>query len=239
MVDVFSCDCWRIETIEGLGNQSIGYHELQKVITEKHGTQCGYCTPGMIMNMYALSKSNPNFTEQDVEDSFNGNLCRCTGYRPILEAFRSLAGKRLPDVKDIEELPTCRRKCKNKCTSPCAINANWYYASSIADIWNIIRKDKKNNYNLIAGNTARGVYGQNKTYDMYINIANVKELINHTIKHDSIVLGAGLTLSVCIKLLYQFGNEHNHYSYLTKIADHIELIANVHVRNVNRKGKNF
>lgn len=56
-----------------------------------HGSQCGYCTPGFIMSMFALSKNKPSADKEDVMESLAGNLCRCTGYRPIVDAALSLS----------------------------------------------------------------------------------------------------------------------------------------------------
>ena len=65
---------------------------LQERLAEAHGSQCGFCTPGFVMSMYALLRSSKHPpTEEQIEDSLAGNLCRCTGYRPIIDAFRVFA----------------------------------------------------------------------------------------------------------------------------------------------------
>ncbi|KAK7082852.1 hypothetical protein SK128_018427, partial [Halocaridina rubra] len=87
---VYSCDGWNIETVENLGDRFQGYHPLQIALHGFAGTQCGYCSPGMIMTMYGQIQQGP-LTVSQVEKSLDGNLCRCTGYRPILDAFKSLA----------------------------------------------------------------------------------------------------------------------------------------------------
>lgn len=67
--------------------------EVQKAIADGNGSQCGFCTPGWVVNMSALLDSNPTPTPAEVEQHFDGNICRCTGYRPILEAFQNLAAE--------------------------------------------------------------------------------------------------------------------------------------------------
>ncbi|KTG39723.1 hypothetical protein cypCar_00011356, partial [Cyprinus carpio] len=62
---------------------------IQERIAKAHGSQCGFCTPGIVMSMYALLRNNPQPSMHDVQEAFQGNLCRCTGYRPILEGYRS------------------------------------------------------------------------------------------------------------------------------------------------------
>ncbi len=87
-----SCTCLAVQadgrqvtTIEGLakGEQ---LHPMQDAFWEKHGLQCGYCTPGMIMSAVALLEENPEPTEEQVRHGLEGNLCRCTGYQKIVEA---------------------------------------------------------------------------------------------------------------------------------------------------------
>jgi carbon-monoxide dehydrogenase small subunit len=80
-----------IETIEGLGQN--GLHPLQEGFWEKHGLQCGYCTPGMIMSAKALLARNPNPSEEEIRHGISGNLCRCTGYVKIVEAIQYAAAK--------------------------------------------------------------------------------------------------------------------------------------------------
>uniref|UniRef100_A0A8D1KEF0 FAD-binding PCMH-type domain-containing protein n=1 Tax=Sus scrofa TaxID=9823 RepID=A0A8D1KEF0_PIG len=60
-------------------------------IAKSHGSQCGFCTPGIVMSMYTLLRNQPEPTVEEIEDAFQGNLCRCTGYRPILQGFRTFA----------------------------------------------------------------------------------------------------------------------------------------------------
>jgi carbon-monoxide dehydrogenase small subunit len=80
-----------VETIEGVANG--GLHPLQEGFWEKHGLQCGYCTPGMIMTSKALLADNPNPSEEDIRWAISGNLCRCTGYVKIVEAIQYAAEK--------------------------------------------------------------------------------------------------------------------------------------------------
>lgn len=80
------CD---VVTIEGLSRDG-ALHPVQAAFQEHHGLQCGFCTPGMIMATYALLEANPSPTESEIKRGLEGNLCRCTGYRKIIEAVLSL-----------------------------------------------------------------------------------------------------------------------------------------------------
>ena len=81
-----------IETIEGVASGA-ELHPLQEGFWEKHGLQCGYCTPGMIMSAKHLLSKNPNPTEEEIRWGISGNLCRCTGYNKIVEAIQYAAEK--------------------------------------------------------------------------------------------------------------------------------------------------
>ncbi len=81
-----------ITTVEGLAREGV-LHPVQEGFREKHGLQCGYCTPGMIMTAVSLLEANPNPTEEEIRHGLEGNLCRCTGYINIIESIRWAAEK--------------------------------------------------------------------------------------------------------------------------------------------------
>lgn len=87
-----SLDGFAITTIEGIGGMKQGLHPIQSRLATLHGSQCGFCTPGIVMSLYSQFRNNPGTTQEGIEECLDGNLCRCTGYRPILDAAKSLAG---------------------------------------------------------------------------------------------------------------------------------------------------
>jgi 4-hydroxybenzoyl-CoA reductase subunit gamma len=86
------CEDRDVETIEGLATQS-RLSRLQRAFHEKLGTQCGFCTPGMIMAAEALLRRNPTPSDSEIRAALSGNLCRCTGYVKIIESVRAAAGQ--------------------------------------------------------------------------------------------------------------------------------------------------
>ncbi len=80
-----------VTTIEGLAPSEDELHPLQASFWEKHGLQCGFCTPGMIMASYQLLKNNPDPTEDEIRRGLQGNICRCTGYQNIVSAIQQAA----------------------------------------------------------------------------------------------------------------------------------------------------
>lgn len=83
----------RVTTIEGLAGPDGALHPMQKAFHECHALQCGFCTPGMIMQSTALLSENPAPTDSEIRHNLEGNLCRCTGYQNIVRAVRQAAGE--------------------------------------------------------------------------------------------------------------------------------------------------
>ncbi|ESO85884.1 hypothetical protein LOTGIDRAFT_221063 [Lottia gigantea] len=91
LMPVCSAHGLAVTTTEGIGSLKTRLHPVQEQIAKSHGSQCGFCTPGMVMSMYALLRNNPQPTMKEIEKNLEGNLCRCTGYRPILEGYRAFS----------------------------------------------------------------------------------------------------------------------------------------------------
>lgn len=87
-------DGMAITTIEGMAGTNSDLHPIQQAFLEKHGLQCGFCTPGIIISVHAMLHENPDPTEEEIRHGLSGNLCRCTGYQNIVEAVK-LAAERL------------------------------------------------------------------------------------------------------------------------------------------------
>lgn len=93
-----------VTTIEGLSPEG-ELHPIQEGFKEKHGLQCGFCTPGMIMRSVELLEQNPNPTEEEIRWGISGNLCRCTGYNNIVKAIQYAGAKmRGEEVSSEEEV---------------------------------------------------------------------------------------------------------------------------------------
>ena len=87
------CEGAEIKTIEGMATNG-KLHPIQESFREKHGLQCGFCTPGMIMSSWQLLERNPNPSEDEIRHALEGNFCRCTGYYNIVNAVQDAASKR-------------------------------------------------------------------------------------------------------------------------------------------------
>lgn len=202
------------------------------------------------MNMYSLMKQG-NTSKEQIEDSFGGNICRCTGYRPILKAFRSLTVD--DDLIDVEELDAMKKvmdplrysKCgrtENRCVQFLTTQRKWIKVYTLTDLLNTLRLYVNAEYMLVAGNTAKGVYPMEPLPDVYIDVTSVPELLQQTVTVTNIALGANVTLTNTISFLRSTAMSYKQFEYLGKVADHISLVANIPVRNVSivfRSGLKF
>lgn len=103
-VSTFSCltlamqvEGCSIETVEGLAENG-SLNQLQQAFVDRGAIQCGYCTPGMLMVLTELLRSNPHPGEQEIRRAISGNLCRCTGYQKIVEAVQSAQGDKNEEI---------------------------------------------------------------------------------------------------------------------------------------------
>ncbi|XP_055625820.1 xanthine dehydrogenase/oxidase-like isoform X3 [Toxorhynchites rutilus septentrionalis] len=248
---VFACHGLDIITIEGIGNKKDGYHPAQQRLAHFNGTQCGYCSPGMVMNMYSLLESKKGHVSmEEIENSFGGNMCRCTGYRPILDAFKSLAvdaDQQLLDAcQDIEDLAKVCPKTGSACAGKCSAiqktenkksirmvfenDSVWHKVYSLGEIFTIFEQIGEKPYMLVAGNTAHGVYRRSDNIQVFIDINSVDELHSHSLG-DDLTIGGSVSLTDYMAILTDAANKNNKFSYAKELVKHIDLIANVPVRN--------
>ncbi|XP_039304251.1 xanthine dehydrogenase isoform X1 [Solenopsis invicta] len=250
LVPILICDGWAICTIEGLNNRHDGYHTIQAALADKNGSQCGYCSPGMVMNLYSLIRDK-KLSMQQIENSFGGNICRCTGYRPILDAFKGFANdapssmvKSIRDIEDFYKIKACP-KFEAPCTSSCrdeqlyekdtAVDikledAKFYKVYSLDDLFAIFQQNLNATYILNGGNTAHGVYRSSKK-NLYIDINDIPDLRRIEKTNDYLVLGGNTSLSAALEAFQKYSSEDG-FKYLRHLARHVDLIAHVPVRNI-------
>lgn len=171
---VYACHGMNVTTIEGVGNRKDGYHSVQNALYHFNGTQCGYCSPGMVMSMYSLLEANAGrVTREEIETSFGGNICRCTGYRPILDAFKSFAVDEV-DIENANDSCCSFGRPKHQLRPHLSIESEmpeihdsltlqcpglvWHRPVKIDNLINILKGLKDDDSHiLINGNTAHGI----------------------------------------------------------------------------------
>lgn len=125
IVPLIAVEGKHVITVEGIGqhtvpnphhptDESAALHPTQERIAKFHGLQCGFCTPGIVMLLYALLRNNPTPTKEQISTAFDGNLCRCTGYMPIIDAAFTFAKENQPARKVVEQVMAVKN------STPCA-----------------------------------------------------------------------------------------------------------------------
>uniref|UniRef100_A0A4X2L102 FAD-binding PCMH-type domain-containing protein n=1 Tax=Vombatus ursinus TaxID=29139 RepID=A0A4X2L102_VOMUR len=105
LVPICSLHGAAVTTVEGIGSIRTRIHPVQERLAKCHGTQCGFCSPGMVMSIYTLLRNYPDPTTDQLMETLSGNLCRCTGYRPIVESGKTFC----------EESTVCQLQGTGKC----------------------------------------------------------------------------------------------------------------------------
>ncbi|TDG48782.1 hypothetical protein AWZ03_004685 [Drosophila navojoa] len=238
-----SCAQLEIVTSEGLGNMRSGYHPIQKRLAKLNGTQCGYCSPGFVMSMYGLLESRGGQVSMaEVENAFGGNICRCTGYRPILDAMKSFAVDsciQLPaECMDIEDLsPRNCPKTSERCAGSCARSTlahddgrQWHWPQSLSELFEALDRVGEEQFMLVGGNTAHGVYRRGQDIKHFIDLRAVAELHEYKYEPHQLKLGVNLSLSEVMDILKDTSTKPG-FEYLQQLWQHLDLIANGPVRN--------
>ncbi|XP_043234925.1 indole-3-acetaldehyde oxidase-like [Amphibalanus amphitrite] len=254
LAPVHNCQGWQIETVQAIGDRKAGYHPAQSRLAQMNGTQCGYCSPGMVMSMYSLLESGEAVTPQSVEQHLDGNLCRCTGYRPILDAFKTFVPeadeKTQQIIKDIEDVApsgskagSCAKKCSGGgggggcvgCPRTARLASDgaekWSYPTSLAELCAIIKANPADKtLKLVRGNTGTGVYHDAGQPDGYVSLLKVPELSQVTQTASALTLGAAVSLSRVIEEFQKLSSTAG-FGHFSDMASHLLLVANTPVRN--------
>lgn len=266
LAPVFACHELDVITVEGIGNQQDGFHPIQKKLYECSGSQCGYCSSGMIVNMYSLLDTSSivggvggvgAMQAVDIENSFGGNICRCTGYRPILDAFKALAvdgecafrNQHDVDIEDLGQDFSCSRLAKpqpSQSAAPLVLffddDRQWHRCTTVRQILDIFDQSGNKLYQLVAGNTAHGVYRRNPDLQLFIDVNGVAELHEHrldaTVGTGMLTLGANISLTETMAILQRASTTAG-FEYCAVVRKHIDLIANVPVRNAGSLAGNL
>jgi xanthine dehydrogenase/oxidase len=200
-----SVDGTAITTIEGIGNAKAP-NVIQQRIAGFNGSQCGFCTPGFVMSMYSLLRRRNAPSAEAVENQFDGNLCRCTGFRPILDAMQSFVG----DTEGIKKAVGSRYS-RSAFGVPRKLffegaGDRWYRVLTIKDALALSATFPQGSVAFVSGRTSAGVYKTfQRWHDVLIDISQVSELKGCRIatNHQGIRIGAADTFEEVIEFLDQ------------------------------------
>lgn len=183
-----------------------------------NGTQCGYCTTGFVMNMSALLASNQQPTQRQIEDVFDGNLCRCTGYRPILTGMKTFASDWTPEdekerMKCLADDPSQTQPVSEKVIipfpesaktepAPVSVDGNpaWTTPVDLQELARILSANRDKKVRMVHGNTSFGIYKQEyEQAELLVDIRLVPDLYGWTATAEELQFGAATTYSELIE----------------------------------------
>ena len=219
-------------TVEDLKQQG-RLHQVQQAMADCHGSQCGFCTPGFVMSLFALQKSVQQYDPQATHQALSGNLCRCTGYRPILDAAEQTCNQRQSDTFDANQAETIARlrAIANEPASALEDNGNrCLIPTSLEQLAEQFAAHPE--ARLVAGGTdlALEITQFNRQLPLLIHLGQVAELKRISVLPEHLEIGAGVALSDCHALL---AAEYPDFGAL------LERFASLQIRNLGTLGGNI
>ncbi|XP_060598947.1 xanthine dehydrogenase/oxidase-like [Ruditapes philippinarum] len=250
-----------ITTVEGVGKPNTGLHEIQKRMIESHALQCGFCTPGFVMSAFALLRNNPCPSKDEVERALEGNLCRCTGYRPILQALEPFTKECCPmgenccknqnqtDAQEAEvENPACNSsqvpifppelQTSSEYTKSVYFEGpswSWASPSSMSEL--LALKTKYPHAPVIMGNTTAALsikLGKFSKSPILLYGGKIEELKQVSVTDDGVSFGAAVTVTELGQHLQQMKNEipESKREYFTALEEMVGRYGADQIRNV-------
>jgi len=224
-------------TVENLASRN-GYdvklHPVQQALADNNGSQCGYCTPGFVMSMFALYKHNENPSRDTIEDSLTGNLCRCTGYQPMINAFGSKTLKNRDDQFEAMKANTLA-KLKKINNGQASLNIiteeqSYFQPQLLEDA--LALREKHPNAIIINGSTDTALK-QTKNFEtisMILDLSAIEELKEFKENRNNITLGSGLSLE---EIKIRIGDK------LPALSRMLEVFASKQIRQLATLGGNI
>lgn len=227
-----SCHGCHVVTIEHLRGPDGGLHPIQAAMVEHHGSQCGFCTPGIVIALYGLWMTNPGATATDIEVALQGNICRCTGYEPIIKAALAAgrAGGQASDALAVErELVTAKlRDMRGERVELSKGGERAIIPADTDDLAAVLEAEPK--ATIIAGATDVGLWVTKFMRDISPAVFIGHLMKSKRVEGDEIRLGAGVTYSEAAPLIRQ---------HIPAAHDYWLRIGGWQVRNMGTIGANI
>ena len=227
-----SCHGCHIVTIEHLKGPEGALHPIQQAMVENHGSQCGFCTPGIVMALYGLWMTQPDAGVTDIENALQGNLCRCTGYEPIINAALAAgrAGGQAMDALAAER-ETVAARLRDMRGGRVELSKGGERAVIPADTDDLAAVLEENpKATIVAGATDVGLWVTKFLRDISPAVFIGHLMKDVTVTGDEMRLGAGVTYSEAAPLFRQ---------HLPQAYDYLLRIAGWQVRNMGTIGANI
>lgn len=264
---VCSLDGMMVTTTEGIGSTRQELDPVQYAIAAYNGSQCGYCTPGFVMNMFTMLRNEPKPTQRAVEDNFDGHICRCTGFRPILQAMKSFARDYkehntyytnhpcvpADDVKhaDEESKVVFPKALLEQAKNPQPLyfegrGYRWFRPLTLSQVQSLKEHydDGKGNFKLVVGNTSIGIYKINVSNPhVLVDVSAIPEMLGfrEDENKEGFQVGAANTLQELIEYLDKTIERLAPAKTrgLVAMRRHLLDVANLQVRNVGSLAGNI
>ncbi len=218
--------------VENLVSKNGSYHPVQEAIVKYHASQCGFCTPGFVMSIFAMYKNKNNKDEDNIKEAISGNLCRCTGYRPIIDAAKSLKKQTKSDEFDRNNLKVIKllKKINNKNIIIKHKNKKYFAPKTINELRKTIQKNP--NPNFLSGGTDLSLMVTKSRQEIkdIISLNNIKELNFIKIINNEINIGATTPLIKVEKFISK---------YYPDFHNILRRYGSVQIRNVGTIGGNI
>ena len=215
-------------TVEGLRGEDGALHPVQQALVDEHGSQCGFCTPGFVMSLYELYRNNPEPTRRDIDDALSGNLCRCTGYRPIVAAAQKMVGQH-DDWDAAAHSKTLREIARDGDLGIDCGDSSFFAPQDIATFAKLYGKYP--DATILAGGTDIGLWVTKQYRDLgtILYSGNVAEMLDVVVTGTHLEIGAAVTLTNAIPPLLE------QYPGLTEM---FQRYASPPIRNAGTLGGN-
>ncbi|WP_029592903.1 xanthine dehydrogenase small subunit [Franconibacter pulveris] len=218
-------------TVEDMAHNG-ALHPVQQHFADNHASQCGFCTPGFVMSAFALQKSGAGSDRRTVEQHLGGNLCRCTGYRPIIEAAQRACALSEPDIFTQQEAQTVARlqALASHATDELAWRNRVLAPKTVDELASLYQRYPQ--ARLLAGGTdlALAITQQHQTLPLMISLGEVAELRRIDIDDKRVVIGAAASLNACRERLVDI---------IPAFSQLLERFASQPVRNQGTAGGNL
>lgn len=194
---VYQLDCAHVITIEGInGNGDL--NPVQKSMMECHGTQCGFCTPGFVMTMSSMYDRKDTLDRQEIIDGLTGNLCRCTGYDPIIKAALSVQREQIVPLKELYPQDGVLKVLKTERSQPVEVRTEEHQLFVPKTLQQALElKNAHPDAVVVSGGTDVGVYWNKLGSEpgKLIALSGIPDMGGAVIEGDCLIAGGALTLS--------------------------------------------
>ncbi|WP_298565632.1 xanthine dehydrogenase small subunit [uncultured Aliiroseovarius sp.] len=193
-----SLDACHVVSVEYLSGPNGKLHPVQQAMVDHHGSQCGFCTPGFVMSLYALWMGNPEPSETEIETALQGNLCRCTGYEPIIKAAKAVTAHGSPadDALTLERAAMTAKLAQlrdGKRVEVSSGGSRCILPASVDDLAEVLLETP--DATIIAGATDVGLWVTKFLRDIspVVFLSHLDELRQLDVTEDEIKIGAGVS----------------------------------------------